>query len=97
MQALGLINYQRRFLPNADEIMVLLNAYFKGRVTNAMHIKLDPIAKQAFNKIKESLANITYLTHPCDNAPLTLRTDASGIAIGAILDQQVNDGTEVLG
>ena len=60
-----------------------------------MHIKLDPLAKQAFATIEKALVNITYFNHPCDNSPLTLRTDASDTAIGAILEQQGDDGTEV--
>jgi len=43
------------------------------------------------------LADIAYLAHLCENAALSLRTDASATAIGAILEQTVNDKTKVLG
>ena len=54
-QALGLINYQRRFIPRAAGILAPLAAYLKG------HVNL------------------------------------SGTAMGEILEQQIDDNTEVLG
>ena len=65
-----------------------LTAYLKGHVTNAMKITLDNEAKQAFIDIKQTLANIACVAHPSDNAALSLCTDASNIAIGAILEQK---------
>ena len=96
-QALGLINYQRRFIPRAAGILAPLTAYLKGHVNNSMSITLNSDAKKAFSNIKRALANIAHLAHPCENATLSVRTDASGTAIGAILEQQVDDNTEVLG
>ena len=43
------------------------------------------------------MANVAYLAHPCKNASPSLRTDASNIALGAILEQTIDDNTEVLG
>ena len=93
-QALGLINYQRKFIPHAAAILA---TYPKGKVTNATPISLNAEAKQAFSEIKTALANVAYLAHPCENASLSLRTDASNIALGAILEQTIDDNTEVLG
>ena len=95
-QALGLINYQRKFIPNAAGILASLTAYLKGNVTNAIKIALDYEAKQAFIDIKQTLANIAGLAHSSDNAVLSLRTDASHVAIGAILEQKVDGNAEVL-
>ena len=43
------------------------------------------------------MANVAYLAHPFENASLSLRTDASNIALGAILEQTIDNNTEVLG
>ena len=40
-QALGLINYQRKFIPHAAAILALLTTYLKGKVTNATPISLN--------------------------------------------------------
>ena len=66
-------------------------------MTNATPISLNAEAKQAFLEIKTALANVAYLAHPCENVSLSLRTDASNIALGAILEQIIDDNTEVLG
>ena len=66
-------------------------------MTNATPISLNAEAKRAFSEIKTALANVAYLAHPCENASLSLRTDASNIALGAILEQTIDNNTEVLG
>ena len=96
-QALGLINYQRKFIPNAARILAPLNVLFKGEVTNAKPISFTSEAKSAFCDIKQTLADTTYLAHPCVDADLSLHTDASNVALGAILEQPVAGKTEVLG
>ncbi|XP_013148026.1 PREDICTED: uncharacterized protein LOC106110674, partial [Papilio polytes] len=48
-------------------------------------------ALTAFNKCKESLANAALLAHPDCQADLALVTDASDLAMGAVL-QQLKDG-----
>ena len=96
-QALGLINYQGKFILNAAGILAPLTAYLKGNVTNAIKITLDHETKQAFIDIKQTLADIACLAHPFENAVLSLRTDASNVSIGAILEQEVDGNAEVLG
>ena len=49
---------------------------------------------KAFQDTKKALAGETLLTHPRQNAPTSLTTDASDLAIGAVLQQFV-DGTWV--
>ena len=46
---------------------------------------------EAFNDSKEVLAQATLLFHPKLGAPTRLITDASNIAVGAILEQQINN------
>ena len=49
----------------------------------------DAIA--AFDASKEALAQATLLSHPQLDAPTQLVTDASDVAVGAVLEQRVND------
>ena len=43
-----------------------------------------------FETIKQALANATFLIHPVTNAPTNIMTDASDIAVGAVLQQYIN-------
>ena len=47
--------------------------------------------KQAFERSKGLLANAALLVHPDDSLPLSLTTDASDVALGAVLEQ-LQDG-----
>ena len=46
---------------------------------------------QGFYLIKDILAEATLLSHPKPDAPFCIMTDASNIAVGAVLQQQVNN------
>ena len=43
--------------------------------------------KQAFLNGKTALANAALLFHPCKNCPLILTSDASDLAVSAVLEQ----------
>ena len=45
---------------------------------------------KAFEKAKNTLSQATLLHHPVPGAPLALTTDASDIAIGAVLEQPIH-------
>ena len=63
-QFLDLVNYQRRFVENAAELLSPLQDYLKGKVKNETKISLNCNALQAFKKVKEITANLAYLAHP---------------------------------
>ena len=46
---------------------------------------------QAFNAIKQALADATMLAHPQHDAPIALSVDASDTAVGGVLKQFVSD------
>ena len=48
-------------------------------------------AQGAFQAAKEALATATLLSHPQPNAPLAIMSDASDIAVGAVLQQRIGD------
>ena len=44
----------------------------------------------AFTKIKEALGSAILLFHPNQDAPRSIRIDASSVAVGAVLQQYIN-------
>ncbi|UYV73827.1 hypothetical protein LAZ67_11001042, partial [Cordylochernes scorpioides] len=83
---LGTVNYYRRFIPNAGEVLApLSNLLRKG------HRFAWGVAEQsAFGTVKGVLTSEPLLIHPTIGIPFILNTDASGIAVGACLQQEVN-------
>ncbi|BHF68000.1 hypothetical protein SprV_0301103000 [Sparganum proliferum] len=59
-------------------------------------LELRGHAPTALERIKTSLADATLLTHPAPEAPLSLMVDASTVAVGAVLQQHINDSTRPL-
>jgi hypothetical protein len=47
-------------------------------------------AQAAFQAVKEALADATLLSHPLPLSPSAIVSDASNIAIGAVLQQQID-------
>jgi len=92
--ALGLINFQRRFIKNAAQILAPLTIYLQGKVKNNDKICLNDDATKAFEDIKMKLAHATGLAHPREDAKLRLYTDASFVAIGGVLVQKLPDNSE---
>ncbi|MGL5763923.1 MAG: reverse transcriptase domain-containing protein, partial [Plesiomonas shigelloides] len=90
----GMINYYRRFIPHAAQIMQPLTDLLRG---NPKSITITDAAQDAFNSIKTSLANATMLAHQDYHAPIGLFTDASDTAVGAVLQQLVSGSWVPLG
>ena len=90
---LGMINYYRRFLPQAAHHLTPLFDLLRGKPKT---IAWTASHQTAFDAIKDALAAAALLHHPRPNAPLALTTDASNFAIGAVLEQRGKDGWEPL-
>ncbi|XP_037877338.1 uncharacterized protein K02A2.6-like [Bombyx mori] len=84
---LGMINFYRRFLPNAAQVQAPLNALLVGSVKGAQPVVIEGKSLQAFQDCKTSLCNAALLAHPDTQAKLSLVTDASDSAIGGVLQQ----------
>nr|VZI36154.1 unnamed protein product [Spirometra erinaceieuropaei] len=85
-----MVNFYRRFLPNCADLMLPLTNMLSGLKGP---FELTGEALTAFEKIKNSLANATLLTHPAPEAQLSLMVDASPVAVGAVLQQHLVDST----
>ena len=91
---LGMINYYRRFIPQAAGHLYALFECLKGKPKSLQWTKA---CQNSFDCIKEALAAATLLHHPRPQAQLALTTDASKFAIGAVLEQRGPIGWEPLG
>ena len=92
---LGMINYYRRFIPNAASILAPL-------CTAASTPKSKPFmwtdaCQQAFTKARQALVTNTMLRHPVPGAQLAITSDASDHAIGGVLEQLIRGQWEPLG
>lgn len=86
---LGMINYYRRFIPNAAQIQAPLTNMLAGsRIKGSQPITLTPEMVKSFEDCKSSLSQATLLSHPDSSAELAIVTDASDSAIGAVLQQR---------
>ena len=87
-----MLNFYRRFIPNAASTQAPLHDILSGPRVNSTHpITWTDELNTAFNACKESLAQAAFLAHPHPTAPLALVTDASTAAMGAVLQQRVQD------
>ena len=86
---LGLVNFYRRFLPGGARVLQPLNQLLSNSKSSTKKIAWSEEATTAFTSIKEMLAQATLLVHPKPEAPTNIMTDASDIAVGAVLQQYI--------
>lgn len=84
---LGMLNFYRKFIPDAARIQAPLNALLTDSVKGSHPVTIEGDTLLAFEKSKESLCQATLLAHPDLDAKIALVTDASDTAIGAVLQQ----------
>ena len=85
---LGLVNYYHRFIPHYAQVLKPLYDVLKGKSKDFVW---DTKQENAFNQSKLALASSTCLHNPNPNARIILTTDASSTAVGAVLEQIVNN------
>lgn len=96
----GMVNYYNRFIPHLSQTFAPINA----NIAILMNKKIKPKPKftwsdecdNAFLVAKNAIAEATLLVHPKENANLSITTDASGIAVGGVLQQFSNNAWEPL-
>ncbi|CAH1731650.1 unnamed protein product [Aphis gossypii] len=94
---LGSLNFYHRFVAGAAKLQAALYdiaAAVKGRDGP---LSWNDAAEESFRLCREALADTTRLVHPRSDAPLRLSTDASNIAVGAVLEQCVEGNWQPLG
>lgn len=95
---LGMLNFYRRFVPNAAKLQAPLNSILAGEKVKSTHpVNFTKEQQEAFDESKRALANATLLVHPHPGAELSIVTDASDVSIGAVLQQRTGDIWKPLG
>ena len=87
---LGLINFYRRFIPNCATTMQPLHSLLNHTKRPSDSLEWTDTAVTAFSEIKDALANASLLVHPIHGAPTCVMTDASDVAVGAVLQQYIH-------
>lgn len=85
---LGFANFYRRFVHNFGSIVKPLDALKK----KDRKWEWTEKEQEAFDQVKREITKDPVLVHPNPNKPYFLETDASGVAMGAILSQRQDDG-----
>ena len=86
---LGMLNFYRRFLPNAAALQAPLHDVLSGpKVKNAHPITWTTALDKAFEECKASLSQATLLAHPDTTSALALVADDSTVAMDAVLQQR---------
>lgn len=89
---LGMINYYRRFIPHAAKhLSTLFDLVNRHSKTKNETLVWDETTNSAFINAKNLLASQTLLVHPIPDSYLSLTTDASDVAVGAVLHQTVDN------
>ena len=89
----GMVNFYHRFVPAAASIMQPL---YKALVGKSKVLQRNDQMISAFNLTKEALASATMLAHPLTDAPTAVTVDASGVAVGAVLEQLIHGSWQPL-
>lgn len=87
---LGTIGYYRRFIPKFAHIAKPMTIKLRGKTKT---IDVDHDYEKAFGELKKIMTTDTLLAYPNFDKPFILTTDASNVAIGAVL-AQLQDGKE---
>ncbi len=84
----GFLNFYRRFIKGFSKLARPLHNLTKKGVT----WRWTHIEQKAFDKLKEAVANEPVLLFPQLAKPFEMEVDVSTIAIGAVLNQEGEDG-----
>jgi hypothetical protein len=87
---LGLIGFNRKFIPQFSDISVPLTDLTKKNVPNK--VKWSDTTQKAFDKLKDCICSDPVLRSPDFSKKFILQTDASGKGMGAVLEQEFDDG-----
>ncbi|KAB5595388.1 Transposon Tf2-7 polyprotein [Ceratobasidium theobromae] len=85
---LGFCNFYRRFINRFSEIAKPLTSMTK----KGKEWSWSQDTESAFMEMKRAICSAPVLRHPHEGEPYFLETDASGVAMGAILSQRQEDG-----
>ncbi|CAB0032547.1 unnamed protein product [Trichogramma brassicae] len=88
---IGMLNFYRRCLPHAAELMSPLTDLLRGLQKKKEKLSWSAQADEAFERIKQAMVSAVRSAFYHPGQPLALHTDASNTAIGAALSQRHAD------
>ena len=88
----GFATYYQRFIPNFAELAVPLNKLSEKYAL----FQWSKECQEAFDDLKHQLISAPILAYPDPSRQFTLDTDASNVAMGAVLSQLDDMGQEVV-
>lgn len=96
----GMVIYYHRFVPHLAAFLApiydhLATLTSKKKSKAKIEFSWPDSCNQGFLEARKALADATLLVHPDDSAEISLTTDASEIAVGAVLQQRATDGAWV--
>jgi len=83
---IGMVNYYHKFIPHFADVAAPLNALRKKGVK----FKWDAPQQEAFASLKNLISQPPVLGMADFSRQFILQTDASGVALGAVLSQEIN-------
>ena len=89
---IGMINYFSKFIPNLADIAAPLNALRKKGVEFLWGV----VHQKAFQRLKECIVTPPVLVMPDFSRRFILQTDASPVALGAVLLQDTPEGRRAI-
>ena len=89
-QFLGMINFYRRFIPQAGALLHPLERLLSPQKNSKKSIPWSEESIDAFESARHILANVTSLAFPIKGGETILTCDASDGAVGAALNQVVS-------
>ncbi|CAC5374159.1 Retrovirus-related Pol polyprotein from transposon 297,Retrovirus-related Pol polyprotein from transposon 17.6 [Mytilus coruscus] len=87
---LGLIGFYRKFIPQFSDISVPLTDLTKKNAPNK--VKWSDKTQKSFDELKDCICSDSVLRSPDFSKKFILQTDASGKGLGAVLEQEFEDG-----
>ncbi|GBN20732.1 hypothetical protein AVEN_250579-1 [Araneus ventricosus] len=92
-----MLNFYRRFLPNAADTQASLHEFLKNSKKNDKRsVSWTDVTLAAFEKCKAGIINAATLTFHAPNQQLSIVVDASDLAIGAVLHTTTSLGHKPL-
>ncbi len=88
---LGLVNFYHHFIPNGAAILHPLHSLLNQTQRPSDELTWTESTTAAFENVKNALANASLLVHPTPDAPTSIMTDASDVAVGAVLQQYIKE------